>query len=695
MDGMRDELEAMRFRQDATNLANTIAPMSIDEMAMNEVAALGIHAQMEEERKAIPPKIGVEQIRKATETLKKYKEGKANLEKKIIKEEQFWKLRQLEATYDKGDDYKPATAWLWNCIQGRHSDAMDSIPKPNFIARQEDDKPEAKRLSAIVPIILEQNRYEETYSSVTLYSLMHGGSVQGVFWDKTKHNGLGDVEIKKIDYLNLFWESGITDIQDSENVFYVTLESKKKLEEEYPETVGHLNNDDLTLEKYLYDDKVDTEDKAVVVDWYYHRYAGGKKILHYCRYVNDVVLYATENDTKEPTRNAVDPQTGVPVVLPITDPATGKPQKSMAERGLYDHGLYPFVNQPLYPIEGSLCGYGLIDIGKDAQMQIDVLNKAITENAVVNSAPRYFSKEGNGINEQEFLDKDKPIVHVTGSIADNLLPVQAQQLSSIYVDVMQSKIEELKFVTSNQDVANGQAPSGITAASAIAALQETQGKNARTSNKSFYRAFREVVYQVVELMRQFYDLPRTFRIAPDIMENSEEEYQTYTNAMLRPQPQLIAGMDMGLRVPEFDIEITAEKASPYKRMEQNELALSFYAQGFFNPQMADQALGCLQMMDFDHKEDVMMRIRKNGTIQELLLQYQQISLQLASRIAQMTGAPQDAQFVDQLSQGVLQANQMIMPNTGDKDPMVNIGADTTEGTHMMKARAQARESTQE
>lgn len=655
-----------------------------NQVVNDELAMLDIHAQMDAERAMQPPKIGVEEIRKATETLKKYKEGKANLEKKIIHDEQYWKLRQWDRLYDPGEDYKPTTAWLWSCIQSRHSDAMDSYPTCNFLPRMEDDKAEAKKLSAIVPIILEQNRYEETYSDVVWYMLKHGGCVQGVFWDKTKHNGLGDIEIKKVDYLNLFWESGITDIQDSENLFCVELVNKKLLEQQYPQTVGHLNTNDVTLEKYLYDDKVDVDDKSVVVDWYYHKYQNGKKTLHYCKYVNDVVLYATENDTEIPKRTSIDPQTGIPLIIPV--------DKAMSEKGLYDHGQYPFVCQQLYPIEGSLCGYGLTDIGKDAQQQIDVLNKAITENAVANASPRYFTRDGNGINEKEFLDTNKPIVHVTGNLQDNLQPIQANQLNGIYTDVMQQKIEELKYVTSNQDVGNGVAPSGITAASAIAALQETQGKNARSSNKALYRAYRDVVYQVVELIRQFYDLPRTFRIAPDVMDNNDEVFKTYTNEGLVPQPQIVGGQNMGFRTPEFDVEITAEKQSPYKKMEQNELALAFYQQGFFNPQMSDQALGCLQMMDFSHKEDVMMRIRQNGTIQELLLQYEQIALQSAQTVAQLTGKPEDQAFAQQIAQGVMQANQLVMPQSNDSRPLKNVAEE--EAAHVTKARNQARESTQ-
>lgn len=653
-------------------------PQNLNEVARDEIAALEVNVQAEEMRKALPKAIGKEQIAKATEILKKYKEGKSNLEKKIINNEQYWKLRQWDRKYDKNDDYKPTTAWLWSCIQSRYSDAMDSYPTCNFLARQEDDKPEAKKLSAIVPIILEQNHYEETYSDISWYLLKHGGCVQGVFWDKGKNNGLGDVEIKKIDLLKLFWEPGVTDIQDSTNLFCVELVNKKTIEEQFPQAVGHLTSDDVNPSHYIYDDSIDTTDKAVVIDWYYHKWINGRKTLQYVKYVNDVVLYATENDTEVPTNKAVDPDTNIPVVIP-----TGKP--SMAERGLYDHGQYPFVFSSLYPIEGSLCGYGLTDIGKDTQTEIDVLHKAIVENAVVNSAPRYFSKEGNGINEKEFLDKDKPIVHVAGNLQDNLLPITSNTLSGIYVDVMQHLIDTLKYVTSNQDVGNGVAPSGITAASAIAALQETQGKNARSSNRVQYRGFREVVYQIVELVRQFYDLPRTFRIAPDVMENNAEEYINYTNEHLIPQPQMVNGENVGFRTPEFDIEVTAEKSSPYKKMEQNELALNFYAQGIFNPDMSDQALACLKMMDFPHKEDVINQVNTNGTLKDMVLHFEELSLQLAMQ----TG---DAQMINEISQAIEMANQKVMPKTISGDQIGTI-SESQEASHVTRAREQARGST--
>jgi hypothetical protein len=653
---------------------NASQPSELEIRAQTEMKMLQHTAQKKQMQAQMKPKIDSKVVTRASEILRKYKEGKARLEQKIIANEEFWKLRQWNYMNDGNDDFKPATAWLWSCIQSRYSDAMDSFPTCNFQPRQSDDKAEAIKLSAIVPVILEQNRYEDVYSDVVWYTLKHGGSVQGIFWDGSKHNGLGDVAVKKIDFINFFWEPGITDIQESQNIFNTELVSNDILEQRYPQCIGKLGGKSITLAKYLYDDNVDTSDKSVVVDWYYHTYVKGKKTLQYVKYVNDIVLYATENEIVGPEKVTVDPETGVPITVPLDKP--------LAEKGLYDHGLYPFVTMALYPVEGSICGYGITDIGRDTQIQIDQLNKAIVDNAIEGASPRYFVRDDGSINVKEFNDKSKKFVHVEGNIGEeNIRAIESKQLDSIYVNYLTQKIDELKYVTSNQDYNNGVAPSGITAASAIAALQETAGKNARSTNKTFHRAYRDVCYQIVELIRQFYDIPRTFRINPDGM---EEQFIPYDNSGLKPQPQMTMGMDMGLRLPEFDIDITSEKANPYKKMEINELALSFYNAGFFNPQMTSQALACLNMMDFNKKDEVMRKISENGTLAEMLLMYQQMALQFATQIDPALGQ----QVANQI---MAQGGQPIPNEVGAEAETVK---DVQEHPYVERARSDARASTQ-
>ena len=561
--------------------------------------------------------IGKTQVQTAYQTLLKYKQGKANLEQKIIDNEQWYKIRHWECMRDAKKDVQPASAWLFNCIANKHADAMDNFPSPNILPREEGDKAEAEMLSSIIPVVLDQNEFEQTYSDVWNYKLKAGTGVYGVFWDNTKLNGLGDIAIRKVDLINLFWESGITDIQKSRNVFHVELADNDLLVNTYPQLAGKLGESTLDISKYVYDDSVDTSNKSAVIDWYYKKSVNGRTVLHYCKFVNDEVLFATENN----------------------------PQ--FIERGWYDDGEYPFVFDVLFPVEGSPAGFGYIDIGKDAQTYIDRGNQAIMMNMLANAKPRHFIRDDGSVNEEEYADMTKDFIHVDGNLGqDSILPVQGKPLNDIYVTVLMNKIDELKETTGNRDISTGGTTSGVTAASAIAAMQEAGSKLSRDNSKSAYRAYRKIILMVIERIRQFYDMPRCFRIMGD---NGAARFVEYSNANLQASPITTEfGVEMGGRKPLFDIEVTAQKQSPYSKMAQNELALQFYSAGFFNPQMSDQALACLDMMDFDRKQFIMQKIAQNGTMYQQMLMMQQQMLMLAQIVDKHEGS----NIAEQIAAGI-------------------------------------------
>ena len=571
--------------------------------------------------KALAQVIGKEQIQKANLTLQRYKEGKANLEQRIVENEQWYKIRHWECMRKKDtSEVQPSSAWLFNCIANKHADAMDNFPSPNILPREEGDKAEAEMLTSIIPVVLDQNDFEETYSDVMSYKLKMGTGVYGVFWDKSKMNGLGDISIRKIDLINLFWESGIMDIQKSRHLFHVELADNDLLIGQYPQLQGKLGQATMDITKYVYDDTVDTNNKSIVVDWYYKKSQNGKTVLHYVKYVNDEVLFATENDP------------------------------NFAETGWYDHGMYPFVFDPLFTTEGTPTGFGYIDVGKDSQEYIDRGNQAIMKNMLANAKPRFFIRTDGSVSEEEYADTSKDFIHVDGNLGqDSILPVQGKPLNDIYVTVINNKIDELKETTGNRDISTGGTTSGVTAASAIAAMQEAGSKLSRDNNKASYRAFRKMCVMIIELIRQFYDLPRCFRI---MGENGTARFVQYSNAGIQPQFQgNDLGMDMGFRLPLFDIEVTAQKQSPYSKMSQNELALQFFGAGFFAPANADMALACLDMMDFDRKHFVMQKIAQNGGMYQQMMAMQQQMVMLAQMVDQSRGSNIAEQLMAQFNGG--------------------------------------------
>lgn len=606
----------------------------------------------EKERKAYEKEkldnLTEEDVREAIVLLKKYKEGKATLDRKIRANEEWWKLRhwgvvESEEMKKKKGMTQPTSAWLHNSINNKHADMMDNYPEPTVLAREESDDETAKILTAILPVVLEYNKYEEAYNDCAWYKLKQGTSVKKIVWDPRKNNGLGDIHIAKMDLLNLFWEPGINKIQESANLFHVELVDNNILRQQYPDL--DLGGNDIMVTKYISEESIDTSDKTYVVDWYYKKDNGVKEILHYCKFVNETILYASENDP------------------------------DYVESGYYDHGMYPYVFDVMFPEEGSPAGFGYIDIMKDPQLYIDKLDQVILDSSIKASKARYLSKDSGGINEEEFNDWTKEIVHYSGN-PDDIQPIQPVTPPSICVSVKEEKINELKETSGNRDFSQGSTQSGVTAATAIAALQEAGSKLSRDMIRATYRAYMDECYMVIELIRQFYDEPRKFRI---LGEKGEQKFQKFDNGAMLPQndgPEM--GVDVGERLPVFDVTVSAAKKSTYSRMSQNELALQFYDKGFFAPGNADASLACLDMMEFDGKDKIIQKIENNGTL------YQQL-MALEQQVQQLTA------MLGLQAQQVVNGGDATPPGEDSRQTMKNdsLGGATAKSERLDGAKEQA------
>ena len=605
-------------------------------------------------------KIGKEQVQKAQGILQKYKDAKASLESRIVENERWYKARHWEvvgaAQTGHKNDPRPTSAWLFNSLANKHADFMDNYPEPNVLPREESDKQNAKQLSEIMPVVLERNEFEQTYSDAAWYKLKQGTCCYGVFWNNRMENGLGDIDIRQIDLLNIFFEPGIKDIQKSRNVFTVELVDKDLLEGQYPFLEGKLASNTFDVKEYIHDENIDNSEKCAVVDWYYKLWDGTREVLHYCKFVGDEVLYASENDP------------------------------AYAERGFYDHALYPFVFDVLFTIEDSPCGFGYVDIMKDPQMYIDKLNQIIIKNAFMAGKKRWFVKQSSAINLDQFADWDKDFVEVAGSIDENnIREFTVNPLPNFIVNHLQMKIDELKETSGNRDFSQGGTSSGVTAASAIAALQEAGSKLSRDMIKTSYRAFRQINYIVLELIRQFYDEVRSFRITG---ENGAAQFVQFDNRYIREQKMVdpVTG-ETDFRRPVFDIVISSQKQSPFNKIAQNELAKELYGMGVFNPQMADQALPMLDMMDFEQKDLIVQKVQQNGTLMQMVQNLAAVAVKLATIVDNQNGtstAMEVAQILGQQSG----ATQPIPSGVGAEGSALT-ETDSNESTTMSKARLAA------
>ena len=582
---------------------------------------------MTENETALP--VGPKELAEAQALLRRWRDAKRPLENRVRDDELWFTLRHWETLRrderrcgrDTGPE--PSSAWLFNTLLNKHADVMDNVPEPLVLPREPGDAESARTLSKVLPVVLENCGFGGTYALQSWEKLKHGTAVYGVFWDPTRDGGLGDISIRGIDLLNIFWEPGVSDIQRSRALFLTELADTAALEARWPEFAGRLGGGTAEIARADHDPGVDLSDKSVVVDWYYKRSVNGKTVLHYAKFSGDCLLYASENDP------------------------------ACADRGFYDHGLYPVVFDALFPEKGTPAGFGYIAVTKDPQMYIDRLSANLLESAMMATKKRFFVSTATNVDPAQFADWSRQIVPVEGELSDaRIQEIRVDPVSGVYMDLLRQKIQEMKDTAGNRDVNAGGVGSGVTAAAAIAALQEAGNKTSRDLIAASFRAHERVCALVIELMRQFYTVARAFRVTgPD----GAWEFTRFDNRALAAAPaegeapsQSAAGAAASspsrgsqgaesaasslasppalshasppkggnaatlYRAPVFDLKIRAQKRNPFSLAESNERAKEFFALGFFDPARAPEALGALEMMEFEGKDAVEAYIRRRA-----------------------------------------------------------------------------------
>ena len=147
-------------------------------------------------------------------------------------------------------------------------------------------------------------------------------------------------------------------------------------------------------------------------------------------------------------------------------------------------------------------------------------------------------------------------------------------------------------------------------------------------NSEHCRAYSNICYMVLELIRQFYDETRSFRITG----SGKEEFISYDNSNIRLSESMGADGQMYSREPVFDIKISAEKQNSYQRNAQNELAVSLLNLGVFDPARVDMTLPMLELMTFEGKEKLVDTLSKNATLQDKMMGLMQLCINAANTV---------------------------------------------------------------
>jgi len=473
---------------------------------------------------------------------------------------------------------QPVTPIIQSTVENVKADLMDNIPEA--IIRPE--SPEDETVARVVEALIKQNHdatsYSREYQKLAHDLTVSGYMVQEVGYDPELNNGIGGAFIRYVDNRNILFDPQSSDIQDGRAVFKIASRTIKWLEQQYPQYIGEFKADQYNV----MEDRELTFDQTksvLMIEYWWREYKDGQWRVHMAKAAGRKLL----EDSRE-----------------------------QRPEGYFGHGKYPFVVTPLFRRKGSALGYGFADMLGEQQKYADKLDQIVMKNAMMASHMKLMNTRSSGFDTDDLADWSKEVHE--GDMLQGVTWFATPPLPNYILQYIQSIRQSIKEESGSNDFSRGNTASGVTAASAIAALQEASSKRSRMAARQMHEAYKDAVRMEIEVEREFSILPREVMLTVD----GQQQIATFESAMLEKQGKY------GNNIPiEFFISIKVQRENRWSVMAHNELILQMVQLGVIAPSQA------AELMEFEGKESVLKRQEEPNA------QQAQAQEQIRQQIAEM------------------------------------------------------------
>lgn len=463
---------------------------------------------------------------------------------------------------------RPATPVIQSTVENIAADLMDAMPEAVIMPETAEDVRAARVVEALIRENHDAACYEREYRRMVHDLLVGGYAVQEVGYDPALNNGLGGAFIRHTDNRGILFDPLCTDIQDGRAVFKFALRTREWLASRFPAYDG--TGDGYTSQNMMQDAHItgDSSKTALLIEYWWREYdeTSGTCRVHMAQLAGGKVL---------------------------SDSRAQKPE------GYYAHGQYPFFVTPLFERKGSPLGFGVVDLFAGQQQYADKLDQIILKNALMASHNKLLITEASGFDPDDLRDWAKD-VH-KGESLGGVSWFSTPPLPAYILQYTKNMRDAIKEESGANDFSRGGTAGGITAASAIAALQEMSSKRARMASRQLHESYRDAVRMEIEVEREFNLLPRIVSFTQD----GEIQREIFDGKLL--QKTLPDGRALPL---EFSISIKVQKENRWSVLSHNELVLQMVQLKMLTPEQA------VELMSFDGREQVLRAARETKKAHE-------------------------------------------------------------------------------
>mgnify|MGYP001225733663 CR=1 FL=1 len=461
---------------------------------------------------------------------------------------------------------RPVTPIIQSTVENVKAELMDRVPEAVIAPESPRDAEVARVIEAIVKQNHDADGYVKEYRKLVHDLLVGGYCVQEVGYDNSLNGGLGGAFIRHVDSRSILFDPLAADAQESRAVFKISLKTREYLNARFPEQAPFLSADAFGTPDAVEDEilRGDRKDAMLFIEYWWRGYDAetDRSSVHMAQIAGNRVL---------------------------TDSRDVKPD------GYFEHGLYPFVLTSLFVRKGSCLGLGFVDMFETQQRYADKLDQIVLKNALMASHNKLLVTESSGFDAEDLRDWSKEVHR--GESLNGVTWFSTPPLPAYVIGYIESIRESIKQESGANDFSRGMAAGGVTAASAISALQEMSNKRSRMIARMLHESFRDAVRLEIEVEREFNFFTRSVNVTVD----KETREYTFESAMLMRRAPGNALLPV-----EFYISVKAQQETRYTAMSQNELVLRMLQAGMMRPEQA------VELMTFEGKDQLLKQLREQN-----------------------------------------------------------------------------------
>lgn len=413
-------------------------------------------------------------VREAYKFLKIFKDGCREYHEKVRDNREIVRMKDPYQDTGRKQEGEPKMLQLQtlkstfnNCV----ADQLDNMPEAALLPERPGLESVAEDMSDVVRFVFNQNGYEELHRR-RVEDYFIGTALTQIIWDEDMDGGKGNVAVDRWPIESFLWDPQEPDIQNARALIKVTWHPLSWFAAHYPKQAVYIGSDDGEHENIGLNEALSTlngdEDRAMLMEYWYRRYDAKKR-----RYTINVAFMAggalLENRTN-----------------------------------VYNHGMYPFVMEPFNYIEGQPVGDGLIDQLTPMMRYVNRYAHYIDENTRMAAKNRLLVRKNAQLDMNALVDFDQNIIEGTNIDDESVRWFQSKPLNGMVTQQMLQFQTDIKQDSGQSQWTRGETAGGVTAASAISALQEAGGKITREHTLMLNQGFKKIVEQVLWLVCQFY-----------------------------------------------------------------------------------------------------------------------------------------------------------------------------------------------